>query len=376
MTTGIQISLLPAAPAVNYTDEVPVVTVGHISNITQAATAVVIINDTTSVNPFTAGQSISITGVGGMTQMNGQSVVISSVGGASGAWTLVLPINSSAFSAYTSGGIVTGTAAMTVQQSLLSAVGSPYNPTFQSGGIQYAGPAGVIASDNNMIFGKNVPNPSGIPGPVLLLGSGGGAGANVSFWIIQDQAFDTASPGNDLNLTAGEVQPGSSQRGGNIFDIAGAADLGTGGQNLKQGGTSARGPGGIAVLQGGNNSDGLHPPGDAFISAGQAGSVGATYHLIATIVNGVPGVGRHRFNSTITIDEYSDGSWFWYGSNGFGVTGVITPTVARGAGQPFGPASPSEVYNGTVPLAKLTTGGTAGAMVIVNGLVTSVTIPT
>lgn len=75
-----------------------------ISAITQAANAVVTINAANKLNPLSVGQTISISGVVGMTQINGLSGTISAIGGVSGAWTVTLPINSSAFSAYVSGG--------------------------------------------------------------------------------------------------------------------------------------------------------------------------------------------------------------------------------------------------------------------------------
>jgi hypothetical protein len=341
---------------------IPLVSLGHISGITQATNAVITISDTTGVNPFSAGQQVYIAGVGGMTQINGLGAVVSAAGGSSGAWTITVPINSSAFSAYTSGGQITTTVNMPL--SLIKLAAGLYNPTFQSGNIQYAGPGGLIAGDNNLIFGKVLPNPSGTPGPALLLGSGGGSGINVSAWLITDQAFDTATPGNDIGMTAGEVQPGSTQRGGNFSIYAGGADLGTGGQGLFQGGTSARGPAGLTALQGANNTNQSHPAGDVFMIAGQVGSVGASYHLIMTLTNGVAGVGRTRVNSTIIRDDYSDGRVYSYPSNGFGTP--IAPWISRGptAGQPAGWAGSGEVFTGTK---------TAGAstVTIVNGLITN-----
>lgn len=347
MGTPTPISGMPAAPALDGTELIPIVVTGVITAITKAVNAVATINNPTTVNPFSAGQSIIFGSIGGMTQLNGTIAAVSATGGVSGAWTLTFTIDSTGFGTYTSGGVIEGNARTTLANSRLNATGSPYNPTFLSGGVHYNGPNGVVAADNNLIFGKSIPNPSGVNGPCLLLGSGGGSGANVSFWIIQDQAFDTATPGNDLGITAGEVQPGSTERGGNIFDIAGGADLGPGGNNTKQAGTSANGPPGLMLVQGGNNTSETHPAGDVFTIAGQVGSEGASCHLIMTLLHGVAGVIRHRVNSTIILDEFFDGSWFFYGVAGgtFGDNGA--PIISRGAGQPVGPAQPGECVDHT-----------------------------
>lgn len=376
MTAGIYISQLPASPVLLGTELVPIVTVGTITGITQATFAVVTVNSPASVNPFTVGQEVLFAGVGGMTQINGLgNIGITAVGGSAGAWTLTLDVSSSGFSAYTSGGEVTATAYALTAQFQIAA--GHYNPTFQSGNVQYTGSNGEVAGNDNLIFGLAIPNPSGTPGPCLLLGSGGGSGANVSVWYITDQAFDTATPGNDVGFTAGEVQPGSTQRGGNLLFIAGAADLGTagGGSNTVQGGTGARSPGGSAILQGGGNTDGLQLPGDAFVIGGEEGSQGANVHVAATVIDGIPGVIHiGRFNSTFVQDLFLDGSIYYYGSNGFG--SPIAPMISRGAGAAAGWASSSEVATRTVPLAKLTSGGTAGSLTVVNGLITAIVNPT
>jgi hypothetical protein len=374
MTAGVQISALPAAQALTGQELVPLVAVGHISSISQAVLAVITISDDTPVNPFLVGETVGIQGAGGMTQINGQGAVVVAAGGTSGAWTITVPINSSAFNAFTSGGILTATASIPLASMRLSS--GVYSSTFDSGPIQYAGPNGTVAANNNFIVGNLIPNPAGTPGPCALWGSGGGLGLNVSFWHITDQAFDLASPGNDVGHTAGEVQPGSTQRGGNWWSIAGAADLGTGGTWTGQGGTSARGPAGLTLLQGANNTDQSHPAGDVFMIAGQVGSQGATYHLIMTQTNGVAGFGRVRVNSTPIRDEFSDGRIYSYPSNGFGTP--IAPWISRGStpGQPAGWAGSSEVATGTVQLAKLTSGGSNGSLTVVNGLITAIVNPT
>lgn len=375
--TGVQISQLPSALVLSGAELLPLVTLGHISAITQAATAVITLDDTTSVNPFTAGDQVYITSVGGMTQINGQGIVVSSVGGSSGAWTLTVPINSSGFGAYTSGGEVTKTVNHPLDQLILSA--GLYNATFDSGNVQFAGPDGLLAGVDSLIFGTNIPNPSGTPGNCLLLASGGGLGINTFGWFITDQAFDVNTPGNDIGHTAGEVQPDSTQRAGNWSSIAGAADLGTGGQWLGKGGTAARGVPGLTVLQGADNTDLSHPAGDTFVIAGETGSTGANLHVIMTETGGVAGVLHHKVNSTNLWDEVFDGSWFFYVNSslpGGGYGAAMSPLISAGAGQPVGWATSAEVASGTVSLAKLTSGGAAGSITVVNGLITAFTNPT
>lgn len=87
-------------------------TARNISGITKAASAVVTVSTGGASNPFLIGQEIVFAGVVGMTQINGLVGTVTAVGGASGAWTATVNINSSAFSTYTSGG---------------TAVGLPYN---------------------------------------------------------------------------------------------------------------------------------------------------------------------------------------------------------------------------------------------------------
>lgn len=359
--TGVQISQLPTAPVLSGSEWVPLVSIGHISAITKAVSAVITISDTTGVNPFSPGQQIYIGSAGGMTQINGQGAVISAAGGSSGSWTITVPIDSTAFSTFTSGGQITST--VNIPLSLIRLAAGLYNATFLSGNVQYAGPSGLLAGDNNLIFGKAIPNPGGTPGPALLLGSGGGSGINVEAWFISDQAFDTATPGNDIGHTAGETQPGSSQRGGNWSVYAGATDLGTGGQLLAQGGTAARGIPGLTVFQGASNTDQSHPAGDIFFVAGEVGSTGASWHLIMTMTNGVAGVGHVKVNSTNILDFYSDGSLYFYGSNHFG--SPIAPCISRGPGQPAGWGSAADGL-----LTATRTVAVGQTVTIVNGLIT------
>lgn len=212
--------------------------------------------------------------------------------------------------------------------------GAPYNPTFQSGDIQYAGPGGSFAGSADLEFGQNVPTPSGVNGPFLLLGSGfgpGGSGTPRTFWIGTDEAFDDVTPGNFLGITAGETQPSGTAAGGELFIIAGASFGGLGGLLQLQGGTSFNGNGGPAVLQGGNSTDG-GLPGDAFLIGGVVGSQGASAHAVMTMINGISGVFRIRVNSDPILDFFSDGSIFLYNGGGFGTAGQTL--TSQGPGLP------------------------------------------
>lgn len=374
MSAGSFISQLPQSPVLVGTELVATVTVGTITGITQATFGVVTLSNPSSVNPFTVGQTVYFAGVGGMTQINGvDDIGITAIGGTSGAWTLTLNISTSAFGAYTSGGSCTANAyALSAQFQI--AAGS-YNPTFQSGNLQSTGSNGEVTASNNFIVGLALPNPSGTPAPCLLLGSGGGSGTPITACIIQDQAFDDITPGNVLIITAGETQAAGTEDGGPISTIGGASYGGKGGANTQLGGTSAHGQGGPVIVQGGGNTDGTQLPGDAFFIAGETGSQGANTHNAATVIDGVAGViHAGRFNSTFVYDVFLNGSFYFYGSNGFGTS--IAPMISRGSGGASGWAGSGEVATGTVPLAKLTTGGAAGSLTVVNGLITAITNPT
>jgi len=197
--------------------------------------------------------------------------------------------------------------------------GEPYDPTFQSGNVQYAGPGQTLDGSDNLIFGLDLPNPSGVNGPALLLGS---SATPFTFWVIQDQAFTTADAGNSLGIAAGETQPGSSQPGGNLTLYGGGSDSGLGGTATLQGGTSANGNGGPTFVAGGNATNG-GIPGDVYVigGTGENPSQGANCHLIMTEVNGISGVVRIRVNSTPLIDFFNDGSMYLYEGGGFGTAG-------------------------------------------------------
>jgi hypothetical protein len=205
---------------------------------------------------------------------------------------------------------------------------SGYNSNFNSGYLVFGGPNISTQSSINFEVGTNLPNPSGTPGPALLLGSGGGNGTAIWAWIITDEAYDAQTPGNNLGITAGETQASGTQPGGQLFLVGGGSYGGLGGLLQLQGGTSLNGNGGEAVLQGGNSTNGI--PGDAYVSGGQNGTQGANVHLIMTTVNGTSGVVRIRNNSTPLIDFYPDGSIYLYKGGGFGTAGQKLTTGGAG----------------------------------------------
>lgn len=69
-----------------------------ITAITQASSAVLTVGSHT----FVVGNSVAISGVAGMTQINGKRALVTAIG----ATTITVAINSAAYSAYTSGGTV------------------------------------------------------------------------------------------------------------------------------------------------------------------------------------------------------------------------------------------------------------------------------
>lgn len=75
-----------------------------ITGITAANPAVITISTGGSSNPFLVGQVVHIDSVVGMTQINDLEGTVTAIGGSTGAWTITVNIDSSAFSAYTSGG--------------------------------------------------------------------------------------------------------------------------------------------------------------------------------------------------------------------------------------------------------------------------------
>jgi hypothetical protein len=100
----IAVSTVGSTNPITINDSNALVTAQTITAITVATNAVVTISTVIGSNPFAIGNSIAFAGVGGMTQINNIAGLVTAIGGASGAWTITTNINSSAFSAFTSGG--------------------------------------------------------------------------------------------------------------------------------------------------------------------------------------------------------------------------------------------------------------------------------
>jgi hypothetical protein len=92
------------AGTITLNDSNALVTAQTITAITKAASAVVTLSTGGASNPFAVGQSIAFASVGGMTQINSLTGVVTAIGGVTTAWTVTVNINSTAFTTYTSGG--------------------------------------------------------------------------------------------------------------------------------------------------------------------------------------------------------------------------------------------------------------------------------
>src|SRR6185295_1279325 len=74
--------------------------------ISKAASAVVTVSTASTTNPFFSDEALTFSGVSGMTEINGLTGRVTARGGASGAWTATVSLDSSGFSNYTSGGLI------------------------------------------------------------------------------------------------------------------------------------------------------------------------------------------------------------------------------------------------------------------------------
>lgn len=101
-----RIAVLNGGSANNLTinDANALVTAQTITGITVASAAVVTLSSGGASNPFAVGNTIAFASVGGMTQINAQVGQVTAIGGVTTAWTVTTNIDSSGFSAWTSGG--------------------------------------------------------------------------------------------------------------------------------------------------------------------------------------------------------------------------------------------------------------------------------
>jgi hypothetical protein len=127
-----------------------------ITAITAATNAVVTISTSSSANPFAVGNPIAFTGVGGMTQLLPLVGTVTAIGGVTTAWTITTNINSTNFTAYTSGGTCASFSAANQLWSLA------YNATANVGG-------GVFVLDWPCQSGITVSAVPGAGSPILAL---------------------------------------------------------------------------------------------------------------------------------------------------------------------------------------------------------------
>lgn len=223
---------------------------------------------------------------------------------------------------------------------------------FGAGYVAYGGLDNSLRGNIQFEFGTNLPNPSGIPGAVLLLGSGGGsftgsitgtvltvtatlpgaaigvgclitgsgvakgtgiisvgtgAGgvgtynlnvsqtvasgtmyASAAAWILTDQAFHNDVPGDFLGIVAGETQGAGVGDGGELFCSGGGSFGGTGGPGNYRGGTSANARAGDATLAGGD-ATGATSAAIAGNAVVSSGQVGKVPGLVILSANKPPG---------------------------------------------------------------------------------------
>jgi len=108
---------------ITLSDSNALVTAQTITGITQASQAVVTVSTGGGTNPFAVGNTIAFASVGGMTQINSVIGSVVAIGGVTTAWTITTNINSSSYSAWTSG----GTAASYSAANEITSI--PYNAT-------------------------------------------------------------------------------------------------------------------------------------------------------------------------------------------------------------------------------------------------------
>lgn len=182
-----------------------------------------------------------------------------------------------------------------------------YNEFFNSGYVGYVGPNGTLKFSGQMVFGTNIPNPTGVPNqPGLLLG---GADGPTAAMLSTDEQVP-GKDGIDLLLVAGStgVNAGNVQAGGDLLMFGGGALEGVGGMAKLQGGTSFDGAGGPTIVSGSNSTNEGGPRGSVFIQGGENGDGGGNVELIATGGTGTNGEIKLKFNSTLLWTIVSTGA--------------------------------------------------------------------
>lgn len=181
-----------------------------------------------------------------------------------------------------------------------------YNAFFDSGYVAFVGPNGTLSFRGQLVFGTNIPNPTGINGPFLLIG--GADGPTLAGLTTDEQV--PGKDGIDLIIAAGStaIDTGNVQHGGDLLLFGGGALDGTGGDAKFQGGTSFNGAGGTTTISGSNSTNEGGPRGSVFIQGGENGDGGGNVHIIATSGTGTDGEIREQNNATVLRTVLSTGA--------------------------------------------------------------------
>lgn len=170
-------------------------------------------------------------------------------------------------------------------QSVLDFQGQ-YNSFFNSGYVAWVGPKGTLNFSGQMVFGTNIPNPTGINAPALLLGGAGQARA----CLLTDEQLN-GQKGIDLIIAAGNVgnSVSNADTGGDLLLFGGGALNGPGGAIKVQGGTSVHGLPGTTTIHGGNGTGSGAARGSVDIIGGELGTNGGNIRLTMTYGTGTDG---------------------------------------------------------------------------------------
>jgi len=170
-------------------------------------------------------------------------------------------------------------------QSVLNFSGQ-YSAFFNSGYVAWVGPNGTLNFSGQMVFGTNIPNPTGINAPALLLGGAG----SVRACLLTDEQLN-GQKGIDLIIAAGNVgnSPTNADDAGDLLLFGGGALNGKGGAIKVQGGTSVHGLPGTTTIHGANGTGTGAARGDVDIIGGELGTNGGSIRLTMTYGTGTDG---------------------------------------------------------------------------------------
>lgn len=143
-----------------------------VTAITQATQAVATVSTVSSANPFQVGEAVVFASVSGMTQINGVTGTVLALGGSSGAWTVTTSINSSAYSAYTSGGTASSPNPSVLCALVCQVAGSiTLNDSYSTTGAAVTNQIIAVAMTAGQVLVLNWPCASGITASVVSTGT-------------------------------------------------------------------------------------------------------------------------------------------------------------------------------------------------------------